>query len=117
MANDSPPAAHSPKTRDDEEVLSRRTVPGGGEAQEAPEGDASIAGHQREPVPRETSGEESHVWSGPQPDSIPETDAAPKSGTQPPLKEGGIRIPPVTPVQPRAPDNLLEALRGASNCG
>ena len=33
---------------------------------------------------------------------------------QPPLKDGGVPIPPVTSVQPGAPDNLLEALRGAS---
>ena len=38
----------------------------------------------------------------------------PESGTPPPSKEGGMPIPPVTPVQPGAPDNLLEALRGAS---
>ena len=57
---------------------------------------------------------EGHIQFGPQPDSIPESDAAPESGTQPPLKEGGMHVPPVTPVQPGAPDNLLEALRGAS---
>ena len=39
---------------------------------------------------------------------------APESGKQPPSREGGMPIPPVTSVQPEAPDNLLEALRGAS---
>ena len=50
----------------------------------------------------------------PHPDSIPETEAAPESGTRPPSEEGGMPVPPVTPVQPGASDNLLEALRGAS---
>ena len=45
---------------------------------------------------------------------IPETNTAPESGVQPTSKEGGMPIPPVTPVQPGAPDNLLGALRGAS---
>ena len=58
----------------------------------------------------ETGGKEGRVQSGPQPDSIPETDAAPESGTQPPSKEGGVPIPPVTSVQPEAPDNLLEVI-------
>ena len=61
----------------------------------------------------DTSGE-GCIHFGPQLDSIPETDTALESGAQPPLKEGGMPIPPVTPVQPGAPDNLLEALRGAS---
>ena len=45
---------------------------------------------------------------------IPKAHAAPESGEQPPLKEGGVPVAPVTSVQPEAPDNLLEALRGAS---
>ena len=103
MASDSPPAAHSPKAKDDAEVLSGRTFPSRGEAQEAPEGHTSFAGHQGEPIPMET-GDEGRIQFGPQPES----------GAQPPSKEGGMPIPPVTPVQPGAPDNLLEALRGAS---
>ena len=117
MANESPPAAHSPTAKGDDEVLSQRTFPGQGEVQEAarvaPEGEASVAGHQGEPIPMET-GDEGRIQFGPQPNSIPETDTAPESGMQPPSKEGGVPIPPVTPVQPGAPDNLLEALRGAS---
>ena len=113
MASDSLPDAHSPKTKEDAEVLSRRTVSGGGEAQEAPEGEAPVAKHQGEPIPRET-GEEGRTQFGPQPDLILETNTAPESDTQPPSKEGGMPIPPVTPVQPGAPGDLLEALRGAS---
>ena len=45
MASDSLPDAHSPKTKEDAEVLSRRTVSDGGEAQEAPEGETPVAGH------------------------------------------------------------------------
>ena len=63
----------------------------------------------RESFPKQTGGE-GRIQFGPQPDSIPETDAAPGSGMQPSSKEGGMPIPPVTPVQPGAPDNLLEAL-------
>ena len=51
---------------------------------------------------------------GPQPNTIPETHAASESGEQSPSKEGGVPVPPVTSVQPEAPDNLLKALRGAS---
>ena len=91
MASDSPPAAHSPKAKDDAEVLSRRTIPGGGEAQEAPEGETPVTGHQGESIPKETGGE-GRIQFGPQPDSIPETDAAPESSKQPPLKEGGCRF-------------------------
>ena len=60
------------------------------------------------------TGEEGRIQFGPQPDMISETHMAPESGEQPPSKEGGAPIPPVAPVQPGAPDNLMEALRGAS---
>ena len=39
---------------------------------------------------------------------------APDSDKQPPSKEVGAFVPPVTSVQPEAPDTLLEALQGAS---
>ena len=113
MASESAPTAYSPKDKGDAEVLSRRTSLGWGEAQEVPEGEASVAGHQGEPILMETGGE-GRIQFGPQPDSIQETDTAPESGMQPPSKEGGMPIPPVTPVQPGAPDDMLEALRGAS---
>ena len=87
MASESPPTAYSPKAKGNAEVLSRRTFPGRGEAQEAPEGEASVAGHQWEPIPMET-GDEGRIQFGPQPNSIPETDTAPESGMQPPSKEG-----------------------------
>ena len=64
MAGESPPTAYSPKAKEDAEVLSRRTFPGQGEAQEAPKGDASVAGHQGEPIPMET-GDEGRIQFGP----------------------------------------------------
>ena len=42
---------------------------------------------------------------------------APESGGQLRSRDGGVPIPPVTSVQPEAPDNLFEALRGASIVG
>ena len=60
------------------------------------------------------TGDGGHIQCGPQPSTILEASAAPDSGKQPPSKEGGVLILPVTSVQPEAPDTLLEALRGAS---
>ena len=117
MDSGSLPAASSPKAMDDAEVLSRRTFPGQGEVQEAikvvPEGDTSAAGHMGEQIPLET-GDGGHIQFGPQPNTIPEAHTAPESGKQPPSKEGGAPIPPVTSVHPEAPDTLLEALQSAS---
>ena len=116
MDSGSLPAASSPRAMDDTEVLSRR-IPGQGETQEAvrvaPEGETSAAGHMGEQIPMET-GDGGHIQFGPQPNTIPETYTAPESGKQPPSKEGGAPIPPVTSVHPEAPDTLLEALRSAS---
>ena len=113
----SPPPAYSPRARDNTEVLSRRADLNRGGAQdavrEAPRGEASTAGHMEGTIPMET-GEEGRIQFGPQPSTIPKTHMAPESGEQPPLKEGGAPLPPVVPVHPGAPDNLMEALRGAS---
>ena len=58
MASELPPAAHSPKAKDDDEVLSQRTFPGQGEVQEAvmvaPGGETLVAGHMGEQNPMET---------------------------------------------------------------
>ena len=91
MASESPPAADSPKAKDDTEVLSRRAAPVRGGAQaavrEALEGETSTAGHMGEQIPMET-GEEGRIKLGPQPDTIPEIHVAPESGEHPPSKEG-----------------------------
>ena len=112
MASESPPTAYSPKAKGDAEVLFRRTFLGWGEAQEAPEGEASVVGHQGEPIPLETGGEGRSQF-GPQPDSILETNTAPESGWQPSSTEGGAPIPPVTSVHPEVPNTLLAALQSA----
>ena len=68
MASETLPAAHSPKAKGDDEVLSQRTFPGQGEVQEAvrvaPEGETSAAGHMGEKIPMET-GDGGHVQLGP----------------------------------------------------
>ena len=88
MASDSLPDAHSPKTKEDAVALSKRTISGRGEAQEEPEGETFVTRHQGDSIPNETGGE-GRTQFGPQPDSIPETEAAPESSTHPPSKEGG----------------------------
>ena len=113
----SPPPAHSPSAKDDDEVVSQRTFPGQGEVSEvirvAPKDDSSAAGHMGEKAPMGT-GNEGQVPLGSQSDTIPETYTAPEFSERPSPKGGGVPVPPVTFVQPEAPDNLLEALRGAS---
>ena len=47
------------------------------------------------------------------PDSAPEPAMVPESGRRP-LRKKGKTVTPAAPVQPEAPDNLLEALEGAS---
>ena len=47
------------------------------------------------------------------PDSAPEATVAPESGGQP-LRKKGKTATPAASVQPEVPDNLLEALNGAS---
>ena len=79
----------------------------------APEGEISVVEDLGEQVPMET-GDGGRVQFGPQPNTVPGTHTTPESGEQPPSKEGGVPVPLVTSVQPEAPDNLLEALRGAS---
>ena len=55
MASESPPAAHSPAAKGDDEVLSQRTFPDQDEVQEAarvaPEGEASATEHMGEQTP------------------------------------------------------------------
>ena len=110
MSSMSPKPAYSPEAKNDTEVLSRRTAPSRGGAQdvvqEAPQGETSAVGHMGEQIPMET-GDGGHVQFGPHPDTVLETHTAPESDVQPPLKEGGVPIPPVASVQPGASENLL----------
>ena len=113
MASETPPAAYSPKAKGDNEVLSQRTFPGQGEILEAvkaaTEGNTSAAGHMGEQAPMETE-DGGRAQFGPPLSMDPETDTTPESDKQPPSREGGAPVPPVTSLRPEAPDNLLEAL-------
>ena len=79
----------------------------------APQDDPLVAGHMGEKAPMGT-GDGGRVPLGPEPDTIPDIYAAPESSEQHSPKGGNVPVPPVTSIQPEAPDNLLEALRGAS---
>ena len=79
----------------------------------APKDDSSAARHMGEKAPMGT-GDGGRVPFKPQPVTIPEIYAAPESNERHSPKGGDVPVPPVTSVQPEAPDNLLEALRGAS---
>ena len=113
MESESPPPASPPTSTDNTEVFSRGTLTGHGEVREAikvvPEGNTSATENMGEPTPMET-GDGGHAQFGPQPNIISETYTAPESGGQPPSKEGGASTPPVTSVNPEAPDTLVEAL-------
>ena len=113
----SPPPAHSVSPKGDDEAVSQKTFPDWGELPEivgvAPQDDSSVAGHMGEKAPMGT-GDGGRVLFGPEPDTIPEIYAAPESSERHSPKGRNVPVLPVTSVQPDAPDNLLEALRGAS---
>lgn len=113
MASMSSPPAHSVSPRGDDEVVSKKTLPGRGEVPElievTPQDDSSDAGCMGEKAPMGTS-DGAQVPFGPQPDTIPEINTAPGSGERHSPQGGSVPVPPVTSVQPEAPDNLLEAL-------
>ena len=83
------PTASSP--RDDAEVGSRKGTHQEEGAPEVPQGNLPDFG----------------------PDSAPEPAVVPESGGRP-LRKKGKTVTPAASVQPEAPDNLLEALNGAS---
>ena len=84
---DSLPTASTPRDADDAEVGSRQEE----EAPEVPQGNLPDFA----------------------PDSAPEPVVVPESGERP-LRKKGKTVTPAASVQPEAPDNLLEALNGAS---
>ena len=85
------PTASSPRDADDAEVGSQRGTHPEEEDPEVPQGD----------LPDFV------------PDSAPEPAVVPESGGRP-LRKKGKTVAPAASVQPEAPDNLLEALNGAS---
>ena len=87
---DSIPTASTPRADEDAEVGSQKGTHQG-EAPEAPQGGLPDLA----------------------PDSTPEPAVVPESGRRP-LRQKGKTVTPAASVQPEAPDNLLEALQGAS---
>ena len=91
MNSTSLPAASSPHAADGAEVGSQKGPSQEEEAPEVPQGHLPDFG----------------------PDSAPEPAVVPESGGRP-LRKKGKTVTPAASVQPEAPDNLLEALNGAS---
>ena len=107
MNSTSLPAASSPRAADDAEVGSLKG-PGQEEEEvpEVPQGNLPDFGHEGDQPPKGSE-------FGPGPDSAPEPLVAPEFGGRP-LHKKAETATPVTFVQTEAPDNLLEALNGAS---
>ena len=107
MNSTSLPAASSPRAADDVEVESQKGPnQEEGEVPEVPQGNLPDFGHEGDQPPKGSE-------FGPRPDSEPEPLVVPESGGWP-LHKKGETATPVTSVKPEAPDNLLEALNGAS---
>ena len=100
------PTATSPRPADDTEVLFRRLPTMAEVALEAPQGGLPDSGSRGDGAPESSE-------FGPQPNTAPEPPAVPGLGRLSPSKRGETPVP-VTSVHPEAPDNLLEALHGAS---
>ena len=100
------PTASTPRPTDNAEVLSQKAPSQGEVVLGAPGGDFPDPGYQGSEAPTGSK-------FGPQPNTAPEPSMVPDSGRRSPIK-GGQPSMPVSSVQPEAPDNLLEALRGAS---
>ena len=100
-----PPAA-SPCAADDAEVASRQ-APGQEEVvQEEPRGDLPDSRSKGDKTPQGSK-------SSFKPDTAPESSTVPDRGRRTPAKRSKP-IEPASSVQPEAPDNLLEVLKGAS---
>ena len=106
MNSTSLPTASSPRDTDDAEAGSQKGPSQEEVVLEAPQGDLPDFGQKEGGTPEGSK-------SGPVPDSITEPAVVPKSGGWP-LHEKGKTVMPVASVQLEAPDNLLEALNGAS---
>ena len=106
MNSASLPTASSPLPADDVEVGSRKGLNQEEVVLEAPQGDLPDSRSKGDETPQGSK-------SGSRPDTAPEPSKVPESGGGPPSKRSKP-IVPVAPVQPEAPDNMLEALQGAS---
>ena len=106
MNSDSLLTASTPCPKDNVEVLSQKAPSRGKVVLGEPRGDL--------PDPRR-KGSKTPTGSkfGPQPNTTPEPSVVSDSGRRSLVKRGKPPMP-VASVHPEAPDNLLEALRGAS---
>ena len=106
MNSASLPTATSPRPTDDAEVESQKGLNQEEVVQEAPQGNLPDSRRKGDKTPKGSK-------SGPGPDSAPEPSVVPESGRRP-LRKNGKTVTPAASIQPEAPDNLLEALNGAS---
>ena len=103
--NSVPPIV-SPRTADDAEVASQR-APGQEEVVlEEPQGDLLDSRSKGDKTPQGSK-------SGFKPDTAPESSTVPDRGRRTPAKRSKP-IEPASSIQPEAPDNPLEMLKGAS---
>ena len=100
------PTASSPRPTDDAEVLSQQVPSQEEVVLGVPQSDLPDSRCKGDRTPKGSK-------SGLEPDTAPEPSTVPNSGRQPPSKRSKPTVP-VAPVQPEAPDNMLEALQGAS---
>src|SRR3954465_5981096 len=106
MNSDSLPTASTPRPSDNVEVLSQKAPSRGEVVLEVPRGDLPDPGRKGSKTPMGSK-------FGSRPTTAPEHPVVPDSGRRPPVKRGKPPVP-VTSVHPEVPDNLLEALHGAS---
>ena len=95
-----------PRPTDDTEVLSQQVPIREEVALEAPQGDLPDSRSKGDETPQGSK-------SGFRSDIAPEPSRVPESSGGPPSKRSKPTVP-VTPIQPEAPNNLLEVLKGAS---
>ena len=106
MNSDSLPTASTPCPTDNVEVLSQEAPSRGEVVLGVPRGDLPDPGRKGSKTPTGSK-------FAPHPNTAPEPSVVPDSGRRSLVKRGKPPVP-VASVHPEAPDNLLEALRGAS---
>ena len=100
------PTATSPRPTDDAEVLSQQVPSQEEVVLEAPQGDLPDSRSKGDKTPQGSK-------SGSRPDTAPEPSVVPEPDRRR-LHKKGKSATPATSVHPEVPDNLLEALNGAS---
>ena len=100
------PMASSPRPTDDTEVLSQQVPSREEVVLEAPQGDLPDSRSNGDKTPQGSK-------FGSRPNTAPEPSKVPESSGGPPSKRSKSTVPAAS-VQPEAPNNMLEALQGAS---